>query len=69
MFVELQVGLLICVLVGLKQIECLEENAESLRERTIKFHKGCRKYLYVSVFTFLFLLSLLPLLFFFVKLP
>ncbi|KAJ9676513.1 hypothetical protein PVL29_021839 [Vitis rotundifolia] len=26
------------------QIECLEENAESLKERTMKFYKGCRKY-------------------------
>ncbi|PSR84610.1 ADP-ribosylation factor GTPase-activating protein [Actinidia chinensis var. chinensis] len=27
-----------------KQIQCLEENAESLRERSLKFYKGCRKY-------------------------
>ncbi|PIA32763.1 hypothetical protein AQUCO_04300004v1 [Aquilegia coerulea] len=27
-----------------KQIESLEENAESLRERSLKFYKGCRKY-------------------------
>ncbi|XP_010250532.1 PREDICTED: ADP-ribosylation factor GTPase-activating protein AGD3-like isoform X2 [Nelumbo nucifera] len=27
-----------------KQIQCLEENAESLRERSLKFCKGCRKY-------------------------
>lgn len=38
---------------ALKQIGCLEENAETLRERTIKFYKGGRKYAYVSTFTFL----------------
>lgn len=27
-----------------KQIQCLEESAESLRERSLKFSKGCRKY-------------------------
>ncbi|PON54804.1 Arf GTPase activating protein [Parasponia andersonii] len=27
-----------------KQIQCLEESAESLRERSLKFYKGCRKY-------------------------
>lgn len=27
-----------------KQIQCLEEGAESLRERSLKFYKGCRKY-------------------------
>ncbi|KAL5717353.1 ADP-ribosylation factor GTPase-activating protein agd3 [Ranunculus cassubicifolius] len=27
-----------------KQIESFEENAESLRERSLKFYKGCRKY-------------------------
>lgn len=27
-----------------KQIQTLEENAESLRERSLKFYKGCRKY-------------------------
>ncbi|KAK6930745.1 Ankyrin repeat [Dillenia turbinata] len=27
-----------------KQIQCLEECAESLRERSLKFYKGCRKY-------------------------
>ncbi|KAA8532218.1 hypothetical protein F0562_032257 [Nyssa sinensis] len=28
-----------------KQIQCLEESAESLRERSLKFYKGCRKYI------------------------
>ncbi|RVW78049.1 ADP-ribosylation factor GTPase-activating protein AGD3 [Vitis vinifera] len=28
----------------MKQIQCLEESAESLRERSLKFYKGCRKY-------------------------
>ncbi|KAI7994066.1 hypothetical protein LOK49_LG11G01388 [Camellia lanceoleosa] len=27
-----------------KQMQCLEESAESLRERSLKFYKGCRKY-------------------------
>eukprot|EP00268_Persea_americana_P045987 TRINITY_DN4716_c0_g1_i1.p1 TRINITY_DN4716_c0_g1~~TRINITY_DN4716_c0_g1_i1.p1 ORF type:complete len:838 (-),score=167.76 TRINITY_DN4716_c0_g1_i1:589-3102(-) len=27
-----------------KQIQSLEENADLLRERSLKFHKGCRKY-------------------------
>lgn len=27
-----------------KQLQCLEESAESLRERSLKFYKGCRKY-------------------------
>ncbi|MED6173338.1 ADP-ribosylation factor GTPase-activating protein agd3 [Stylosanthes scabra] len=27
-----------------KQIQCMEESAESLRERSLKFYKGCRKY-------------------------
>ncbi|KAL0547413.1 hypothetical protein IC582_017347 [Cucumis melo] len=27
-----------------KQIQCLEESAELLRERSLKFYKGCRKY-------------------------
>ncbi|CDP18978.1 unnamed protein product [Coffea canephora] len=27
-----------------KQIQCSEESAESLRERCLKFYKGCRKY-------------------------
>ncbi|KAK2974191.1 hypothetical protein RJ640_021482, partial [Escallonia rubra] len=27
-----------------QQIQCLEECAETLRERGLKFHKGCRKY-------------------------
>ncbi|KAK9277441.1 hypothetical protein L1049_006984 [Liquidambar formosana] len=27
-----------------KQIQCFEESAESLRERSLKFYKGCRKY-------------------------
>ncbi|RWW05381.1 hypothetical protein BHE74_00021811, partial [Ensete ventricosum] len=27
-----------------KQIQSLEESAESLRERCLKFYKGCRKY-------------------------
>ncbi|XP_057485579.1 ADP-ribosylation factor GTPase-activating protein AGD3-like [Actinidia eriantha] len=27
-----------------KQMQCLEENADSLRERSLKFYKGCRKY-------------------------
>ncbi|BFG16005.1 hypothetical protein CerSpe_022790 [Prunus speciosa] len=27
-----------------KQILCMEENAESLRERSLRFYKGCRKY-------------------------
>ncbi|GLU20804.1 hypothetical protein SLE2022_369860 [Rubroshorea leprosula] len=27
-----------------RQIQCLEENAESLRGRCLKFYKGCRKY-------------------------
>ena len=29
------------------QIQCLEESAELLRERSLKFYKGCRKYTYV----------------------
>ncbi|XP_021291451.1 ADP-ribosylation factor GTPase-activating protein AGD3 [Herrania umbratica] len=27
-----------------KQIQCIEESAELLRERSLKFYKGCRKY-------------------------
>lgn len=27
-----------------QQIQCLEEGAENLRERSVKFFKGCRKY-------------------------
>ncbi|XVF02136.1 hypothetical protein REPUB_Repub04eG0149800 [Reevesia pubescens] len=27
-----------------KQIQCMEESAESLRERSLRFYKGCRKY-------------------------
>ncbi|XAR48241.1 hypothetical protein NMG60_11030994 [Bertholletia excelsa] len=27
-----------------QQIQCLEESAEALRERSLKFYKGCRKY-------------------------
>ncbi|XP_015076146.1 ADP-ribosylation factor GTPase-activating protein AGD3 isoform X2 [Solanum pennellii] len=27
-----------------KQLQCFEESAESLRERSLKFYKGCRKY-------------------------
>ncbi|XP_017970795.1 PREDICTED: ADP-ribosylation factor GTPase-activating protein AGD3 [Theobroma cacao] len=27
-----------------KQIQCMEESAELLRERSLKFYKGCRKY-------------------------
>ncbi|KAE9611649.1 putative Arf GTPase activating protein [Lupinus albus] len=27
-----------------KQIQCMEEGVESLRERSLKFYKGCRKY-------------------------
>lgn len=27
-----------------KQMQCLEESADSLRERSLKFYKGCRKY-------------------------
>ncbi|XP_004492021.1 ADP-ribosylation factor GTPase-activating protein AGD3 [Cicer arietinum] len=27
-----------------KQIQCMEESAESLRDRSLKFYKGCRKY-------------------------
>ncbi|XP_054807633.1 ADP-ribosylation factor GTPase-activating protein AGD3 isoform X1 [Prosopis cineraria] len=27
-----------------KQMQCLEDSSESLRERSLKFHKGCRKY-------------------------
>ncbi|KAL6969200.1 ADP-ribosylation factor GTPase-activating protein agd3 [Sarracenia purpurea var. burkii] len=27
-----------------KQIQCMEESAESLRERSLRFCKGCRKY-------------------------
>ncbi|KAK4785347.1 hypothetical protein SAY86_002036 [Trapa natans] len=27
-----------------KQMQCMEESAESLRERSLKFYKGCRKY-------------------------
>ncbi|KAI9125980.1 hypothetical protein K1719_003398 [Acacia pycnantha] len=27
-----------------KQMQCLEESSESLRERSLKFYKGCRKY-------------------------
>lgn len=27
-----------------KQIQSLEESAETLRERSLKFYKGCRKY-------------------------
>ncbi|GMP57450.1 hypothetical protein CsSME_00021544 [Camellia sinensis var. sinensis] len=34
--------MLICSLA--KQIQSLEESAESLRERSLKFYKGCRKY-------------------------
>lgn len=34
----------------MKQIQCLEESAESLRERSLKFYKGCRKYTYVYTF-------------------
>jgi hypothetical protein len=30
-----------------EQIQSLEEDAESLRERSLKFYKGCRKYTYV----------------------
>lgn len=30
-----------------EQIQCMEESAESLRERSLKFYKGCRKYTYV----------------------
>lgn len=30
--------------VWVKQLQCLEESAESLRERSLKFYKGCRKY-------------------------
>lgn len=46
-----------------KQIQSLEESAESLRERCLKFYKGCRKYTYVEIyiaFTF-FLVRLLSL--------
>lgn len=32
------------------QIQCLEESAESLRERGLKFYKGCRKYTYVNTY-------------------
>ncbi|XVF66730.1 hypothetical protein PTKIN_Ptkin10aG0061000 [Pterospermum kingtungense] len=27
-----------------RQIQCMEESAESLRERSLRFYKGCRKY-------------------------
>ncbi|CAI9786858.1 unnamed protein product [Fraxinus pennsylvanica] len=27
-----------------QQLQCLEESAETLRDRSLKFHKGCRKY-------------------------
>ncbi|XVE50029.1 hypothetical protein DITRI_Ditri01bG0129400 [Diplodiscus trichospermus] len=27
-----------------KQIQCMEESADSLRERSLRFYKGCRKY-------------------------
>lgn len=27
-----------------KQMQCLEESAELLRDRSLKFYKGCRKY-------------------------
>ena len=30
------------------QLLCLEESAESLRLRSCKFYKGCRKYTYVT---------------------
>ncbi|KAI7995169.1 hypothetical protein LOK49_LG11G01391 [Camellia lanceoleosa] len=33
-----------------KQMQCLEESAESLRERSLKFYKGCRKYTHVLAF-------------------
>ncbi|KAF9618939.1 hypothetical protein IFM89_002934 [Coptis chinensis] len=33
-----------------KQIESLEESAESLRERSLKFYKGCRKYTALEAF-------------------
>lgn len=29
------------------QIQCLEESAEALREKSVRFYKGCRKYTYV----------------------
>jgi hypothetical protein len=35
-----------------KQIQSLEESAESLRERGLKFYKGCRKYTYVYAYVF-----------------
>jgi hypothetical protein len=31
-----------------KQIQGMEESAESLRERSLKFYKGCRKYTYAE---------------------
>ena len=37
----------------MKQIQCLEESAESLRERSLKFYKGCRKYTYAYNFRFI----------------
>lgn len=40
-----------------EQIQCMEESAESLRERSLKFYKGCRKYTYVF-FSSLNLMSL-----------
>lgn len=30
----------------LKQLQSMEESAEILRERSLKFYKGCRKYTY-----------------------
>ena len=40
------------------QIQGLEESAELLRERSLKFYKGCRKYTYVyfGIFDSLFCL-------------
>lgn len=41
-----------------KQIQSLEESAEVLRERCLKFHKGCRKYTWVFIWNSLIFCSL-----------
>lgn len=42
-----------------KQIQSLEESAESLRERCLKFYKGCHKYTYVQIYI-VFTFSIVP---------
>lgn len=34
------------IFLSLKQLQSMEESAEILRERSLKFYKGCRKYTY-----------------------